>query len=80
MYPYRMQCRACGFEPLDASIAPLRCPKCATTSWERYTIPGSLLMDADYYAGRVSGFRHCAAALRASQPNPNEASSCCDEL
>jgi len=44
--PYRLQCRACGFEPLDAIVAPKRCPKCACRAWERFAFPRSLLMNA----------------------------------
>jgi len=46
-FPYRLQCHACNFEPIDAVIAPLRCPKCAGGAWERFVIPRSLLMRAD---------------------------------
>jgi hypothetical protein len=42
-YPYRLQCRACGFEPEEAIVAPPRCPKCASSSWERFAYPRSLL-------------------------------------
>jgi rubredoxin len=46
LFPYRLQCRACGFEPLDAIVPPPRCPKCAAGAWERLPIPRSLLMNA----------------------------------
>jgi hypothetical protein len=42
-FPFRLQCRACGFEPEDQVIAPRICPKCASSSWERFIKPGSLL-------------------------------------
>jgi rubrerythrin len=50
-FPYHLQCRACGFEPEDAVTAPLRCPKCAGGSWERFALPGSLLTTAEESAG-----------------------------
>lgn len=43
-FPYRLQCRTCGFEPLDAITPPPRCPKCSGHSWERFAFPRSLLM------------------------------------
>jgi hypothetical protein len=46
LFPYRLQCRACGFEPLGAIVPPPRCPKCAAGAWERFAIPRSLLMNA----------------------------------
>jgi hypothetical protein len=45
--PFILQCRACGFEPADVVVPPLRCPKCSGSSWERVVIPGSLLKRAD---------------------------------
>jgi len=45
-FPYRIQCRACGFEPLDAVTPPPRCPKCAGGAWERFVIPRSLVLSA----------------------------------
>jgi hypothetical protein len=41
--PYRLQCRACGFEPEDVIVASPRCPKCDGSSWERFVYPRSLL-------------------------------------
>jgi len=46
-FPYRLQCRACGFEPADAIVSPTRCPKCLGGSWERFVLPGSLLLRVD---------------------------------
>jgi hypothetical protein len=43
---FRLQCRACGYEPDDAVVAPRLCPKCNCKSWERYTRPGSILDNA----------------------------------
>jgi hypothetical protein len=77
-FPNRLQCRACGFEPLDV-VAPPRCPKCFSDKWERYAVPGSLLIEADLRHGDASGFRHFAAALRLPL-NPNKAMSCCDDV
>lgn len=49
MFPYHLQCRACGYEPEDLVVAPRhKCPKCAATAWERFTRPGSLLDDAQH--------------------------------
>jgi hypothetical protein len=42
-HPFQLQCRACGFEPEDQIIAPRYCPKCASSSWERFPKPGGLL-------------------------------------
>jgi hypothetical protein len=44
MFPYRLQCRACGYEAIDVIAPPPHCPKCAGHSWERLAFPGSLLM------------------------------------
>jgi rubrerythrin len=46
-FPYRLQCRACGFEPENAVTAPARCPKCAGSAWERFALPRSLLTTAE---------------------------------
>ena len=46
-FPYRLQCRACGFTPVDAVIGPPRCPKCHGSAWERFAFPRNLLMNAD---------------------------------
>ena len=46
-FPYRLQWRACGFEPADAIVSPPRCPKCLGGSWERFALPGSLLLRVD---------------------------------
>lgn len=51
-FPYRMQCRACGFEPAAALIEPRRCPKCGGSSWERFAFPGSLLVSFERRAER----------------------------
>jgi Zn finger protein HypA/HybF involved in hydrogenase expression len=42
-HPFQLQCRACGFEPDDQITAPRYCPKCASSAWERFVKPGSLL-------------------------------------
>jgi hypothetical protein len=47
VFPYRLQCRSCGFEPADAIIPPSRCPKCAGGAWERFAYPRSLLKFAE---------------------------------
>ncbi len=46
---FQMQCRACGFEPDDAVIAPKVCPKCHSKSWERFAKPGGILENANRY-------------------------------
>jgi len=46
-FPYRLQCRTCGFEPFDAIAPPPRCTKCFGSAWERFAFPGSLLMRVD---------------------------------
>ena len=46
-FPYRLQCRACAFEPDDAMAVPPVCPKCFGSAWERFAAPRSLLMNAD---------------------------------
>ena len=46
-FPYRLQCRACGFEPADAITRPRRCPKCAGSAWEQFAFPGNLVVNAD---------------------------------
>jgi hypothetical protein len=46
-FPYRLQCRSCGFEPEDAITRPRRCPKCHGSAWERFAFPRSLLTTAE---------------------------------
>ena len=46
---FTLQCRACGFEPDDAVVAPRLCPKCHSKSWERFAKPGSILSNANRY-------------------------------
>ena len=46
---FTLQCRACGFEPEDAVVAPHSCPKCHSKSWERFAKPGSILSNANRY-------------------------------
>lgn len=41
---FHMQCHYCGYEPANA--VPRRCPKCGGGAWERYVVPGSLLVAA----------------------------------
>jgi hypothetical protein len=53
IFPYRVQCRACGFEPIGAGIPPKRCEKCHSCSWEQFAFPRSLLMNADRRAGII---------------------------
>jgi hypothetical protein len=47
VFPYRLQCRMCGFEPDDAVTPPRRCPKCHGSAWERFAFPRAMLMVAD---------------------------------
>jgi len=47
VFPYRLQCRECGFEPVGAIVPPPRCTKCFGHSFERFVFPRSLLMCAD---------------------------------
>jgi hypothetical protein len=42
-HPFQLQCRTCGFEPENQIIPPRRCPKCASSTWERFPKPGGLL-------------------------------------
>ena len=81
LFPYRVECRACGFEPriegIGEPVTPMICPKCAARAWERYTIPGSLLIDADHRAGRASEFPHRAAALRTARFEETEVTWWC---
>ena len=56
VYPYRVQCRRCGFEPEAGSDQPTRCPKCFGGAWERFTIPGSLLVNTDRRANNHSAW------------------------
>ena len=46
-FPFQLQCRTCGFEPIDVIAPPPCCPKCTGHSWERFAIARSLLMHAD---------------------------------
>ncbi|GEM_PF-2824362 len=47
---FQVQCRNCSYEPEDLLHPPKICPKCHSQSWERYTRPGSILMNAERYA------------------------------
>jgi hypothetical protein len=46
-FPYRLQCRACGFEPIEVFALPASCPKCGGHSWERFASVRSLLINCD---------------------------------
>jgi hypothetical protein len=56
VFPYRVQCRACGFQPMGLRIPPRRCEKCNSDSWERFVVPRSLLVNAIAAAATV---RNC---------------------
>ncbi|MGA2233628.1 MAG: hypothetical protein ABSH22_22195 [Tepidisphaeraceae bacterium] len=43
VFPYRLQCRACGFEADNGIVPPPRCPRCTGSAWERFALPRSLL-------------------------------------
>lgn len=45
---FREQCAGCGFEP-ESQMALKRCPKCGSTHFEMFTLPGSILSNADRY-------------------------------
>jgi hypothetical protein len=61
LLPYRMQCRSCGFEPTDILTPPPFCPKCASSAWELFVSPGSLLTNNDNYAEKISAKRASSA-------------------
>ncbi|MGD1277118.1 MAG: hypothetical protein ABR964_07845 [Tepidisphaeraceae bacterium] len=46
---FGLECHCCGYEPPDPVVAPTICPKCQSTSWERFVIPGSILKNARRY-------------------------------
>lgn len=46
---HQTQCRSCGYEPEDAVSPPASCPKCRSTSWERFALPGSILRNSTRY-------------------------------
>ncbi|MGA3066457.1 MAG: hypothetical protein ABSF29_06375 [Tepidisphaeraceae bacterium] len=46
---FQVQCHFCGYEPTDTVVAPKFCPKCNSTSFERYAKPGSILANAQRY-------------------------------
>lgn len=46
---FQTQCRCCGFEPEDAVSPPRACPKCSSTAWSRYALPGSILRNSERY-------------------------------
>ena len=60
-FPYRLQCRACGFEPVDGMIGPSRCPKCHGSAWERFALPRTLLMNNDRRANNPPALRSSLA-------------------
>jgi rubrerythrin len=51
VFPYRFECRTCGYGPPDGIAAPKQCPKCFASGWERFALPGSLLTNIDRYKG-----------------------------
>jgi hypothetical protein len=65
-FPYRLQCRACGFESVDAIVHPLRCPKCKGGAWERFTLPRSLLLNARRRTDDSGGLQSSFAAADAT--------------
>jgi hypothetical protein len=66
VFPYRLQCHACGFEPFDVSAPPPHCPKCFRDSWERFVLPGSLLLQVDRCADHPNALRSSLASVDAS--------------
>jgi predicted Zn-ribbon and HTH transcriptional regulator len=48
---FQVQCRMCSYEPEDVLHPPRVCPKCHSQSWERFARPGSILQNANRYAG-----------------------------
>ena len=46
---FRVQCGTCGHEPEDPMSPPRKCPKCHERHWERFTLPGSILDNAERY-------------------------------
>ena len=56
--PYRVECHNCGFEASDLFAPPLYCPRCMHSAWERFVLPGSLLMNNDQYYNTVPHFNH----------------------
>jgi hypothetical protein len=64
-FPYRLQCRACSFEPFDAITRPLRCPKCAGSAREQFAFPANLLVNADRRVNNSSALRSSFARAEA---------------
>ena len=46
---FMTQCRSCGYEPTDTVTPPKCCPKCRSSSWERFALPGSILRNSERY-------------------------------
>jgi rubrerythrin len=55
VFPYRFECRTCGYEPLNVLKPPKQCPKCFASGWQRFALPRSLLMNTDRYVGDIQG-------------------------
>jgi len=72
-FPFRMQCRSCGFEPDGVIKLPERCPKCAGQAFERFIRPGSLLQYADQRAEKAR--QALIAGNDALKPGPKRAES-----
>jgi hypothetical protein len=66
IFPYRLQCGARAFEPVEAITHSLRCPKCHGSAWERFAFPRNLLMNADRCANNSSALRPLFAKAKAS--------------
>jgi predicted Zn-ribbon and HTH transcriptional regulator len=55
----RVECRTCGYEPLDQSVRPqYRCPKCHSTTWVNF-VRSDLIRSAGcrWDQGRFSAVR-----------------------
>jgi hypothetical protein len=65
IFPYRLQCRSCGFEPADAITRPLHCPKCHGSAWERFAFPRNLLINADRLANNSPALQVSLATAEA---------------
>jgi len=65
IFPYRLQCRSCGFEPADAIARPRYCPKCHGSAWERFAFPQNLLINADRRANNSPALRSSFATADA---------------
>jgi hypothetical protein len=60
-----IQCHYCGYESATPATSHGRCPKCGSSAWERYVIPGTVLEEEADVARTDVTFTVSCPAVRA---------------